>query len=130
MKKLFLLLFLLTHVLGSEINSISASNLMSQTTKKREVPVKNTTGVPIFRSPTYSPVQVSVCGNLLIINFQESFEVLVQIENLETNETILLNSYDTQIDTVVNIGIYDKGMYKISFSSDVYEGWGEFLINE
>lgn len=36
----------------------TAGDFPKQSNKKRKVPIKSTTGVPVFRSPIYSPVQV------------------------------------------------------------------------
>ena len=69
----------------------TAGDFPKQSNKKRKVPIKSTTGVPVFRSPIYSPVQVFIYGNVLMVNFQEALKnVLVKIENIETNEIILL----------------------------------------
>ena len=107
----------------------TAGDFPKQSNKKRKVPIKSTTGVPVFRSPIYSPVQVFIYGNVLMVNFQEALKnVLVQIENIETNEIILLKSYDAQIGTVVDVSIYGSGQFQISFSADTYEGYGEFYI--
>ena len=87
----------------------TAGDFLKQSNKKRKVPIKSTTGVPVFRSPIYSPVQVFIYGNVLMVNFQEPLKnVLVKIENIETNEIILLKSYDAQIGTVVDVSIYDS----------------------
>ena len=99
----------------------TAGDFPKQSNKKRKVPIKSTTGVPVFRSPIYSHV--------LMVNFQEALKnVLVKIENIETNEIILLKSYDAQIGTVVDVSIYGSGQFQISFSADTYEGYGEFYI--
>ena len=103
----------------------TAGDFPKQSNKKRKVPIKSTTGVPVFRSP----VQVFIYGNVLMVNFQEALKnVLVKIENIETNEIILLKSYDAQIGTVVDVSIYGSGQFQISFSADTYEGYGEFYI--
>lgn len=125
MKKLSLLfisLILLSGLVNAEI-------LSQQSNNRRKVPVKSTTGVPIFRSPIYSPVQVYIYGNILMIDFQESMkDVLVRIENIVTNETVLLKSYDTQMGTVVDIPLYETGKYQVSFSAEVFQGYGEFVV--
>lgn len=125
MKKLSLLfisLILLSGLVNAEI-------LSQQSNNKRKVPVKSTTGVPIFRSPIYSPVQVYIYGNILMIDFQESMkDVLVRIENIVTNETVLLKSYDVQMGTVVDIPLCETGKYQVSFSAETYQGYGEFIV--
>ena len=54
----------------------------------------------------------------------------MKIENVETHETILLKSYDAQVGTVIDIPIYETGMFQISFSTDTYQGYGEFMVYE
>lgn len=104
---------------------------MQQSKKKKEITIKSTTGVPIFRSPIYSPVQAFIDGNVLTINFQESIEdVLVQIENIETNEIVLLKFYNVQIGEMYDINVYANGKFRISFAADTYEGYGEFIVYE
>ncbi|RLT79513.1 DUF3244 domain-containing protein [Bacteroides acidifaciens] len=121
---LFILLFLLSGLVG-------AGNYLQQSNGKRKVSIKSTTGVPVFRSPIYSPIQVFIYGNVLMIDFRESMEgILVKIENVETHETILLKSYDAQVGTVIDIPIYETGMFQISFSTDTYQGYGEFMVYE
>ena len=121
---LFILLFLLSGLVG-------AGNCLQQSNGKRKVSIKSTTGVPVFRSPVYSPVQVFIYGNVRMIDFRESIkDVLVKIESMETNEIILLKSYDVQVGTVINVPIYESGIFQISFSADVYRGYGEFMIYE
>lgn len=118
---LFILLILLTGLVNAGV--------FSQQNSKRKVPVKSATGVPVFRSPVYSPVQVFIYGNVLMIDFQEPMKkVLVKIENIETNETILLKSYDVQVGTIIDVPIYESGMFQISFNTDTYQGYGEFVI--
>lgn len=118
---LFILLILLTGLVNAGI--------FSQQNSKRKVLVKSATGVPVFRSPVYSPVQVFIYGNVLMIDFQEPMKkVLVKIENIETNETILLKSYDVQVGTIIDVPIYESGMFQISFNTDTYQGYGEFVI--
>lgn len=127
MRKLSLLFIFLT-LLSSLAN---AGIFSQQSNSKRKVPVKSATGVPIFRSLVYSPVQVFIYGNALMIDFQEPMKkVLVKIENIETNETILLKSYDVQVGTIINIPIYESGIFQISFSTDTYQGYGEFMVYE
>lgn len=125
MKKLslfFAFLILLSGLVSSEIFS-------QQSSTKRKIPIKSTTGVPIFRSPIYSPVEVFIYGDVLMINFQEAIKgILVKIENIETNETVLLNSYDAEIGTIIDIPLYEAGKYQISFSSETYQGYGEFIV--
>jgi len=104
---------------------------MQQSKKKKEITIKTTTGVPIFRSPIYSPVQAFIDGNVLTINFQESIkDMLVQIENIETNKIILLKSYNAQIGEMYDINVYESGKFRISFAADTYEGYGEFIVCE
>lgn len=118
---LFILLILLTGLVNAGV--------FSQQNSKRKVPVKSATGVPVFRSPVYSPIQVFIYGNVLMIDFQEPMKkVLVKIENIETNETILLKSYDVQVGTIIDVPIYESGMFQISFNTDTYQGYGEFVI--
>lgn len=127
MRKLSLLFIFLILLSGL----VNAENSLQQSNRKRKVPVKSTTGVPVFRSPIYSPVQVFICGNVLMVDFQEPIKgVFVKIKNIDTNETILFKSYDVQVGTIINIPIYECGMFKISFSTDIYQGYGEFMINE
>lgn len=110
---------------------VGAGNYLQQSNGKRKVSIKSTTGVPVFRSPIYSPIQVFIYGNVLMIDFRESMEgILVKIENVETHETILLKSYDAQVGTVIDIPIYETGMFQISFSTDTYQGYGEFMVYE
>ena len=74
---LFILLFLLSGLVG-------AGNYLQQSNGKRKVSIKSTTGVPVFRSPIYSPIQVFIYGNVLMIDFRESMEgILVKIENVD-----------------------------------------------
>lgn len=121
---LFIFLILLSGLVNAEIFSQQSNN-------KRKVPVKSTTGVPVFRSPIYSPVQVFIYGNVLMLDFQEPIKgVFVKIKNIDTNETILFKSYDVQVGAIIDILIYECGVFQISFSTDVYQGYGEFMINE
>lgn len=131
MKKLSLLLVLLTLLCSSIFSFANTECFMQQSKKKKEITIKSTTGVPIFRSPIYSPVQAFIGGNVLTINFQESIEdVLVQIENIETNEVILLKFYNAKIGEMYDINVYESGKFRISFAADTYEGYGEFIVYE
>lgn len=126
MRKLSLL-FIFLILLSGLVNA----GVFSQQNSKRKVPVKSATGVPVFRSPAYSPIQVFIYGNVLMIDFQEPMKkVLVKIENIETNETILLKSYDVQVGTIIDVPIYESGMFQISFNTDTYQGYGEFIVYE
>ena len=81
MKKLFLLL--LVFIFTSSFTPLYEVILLGQSKVKREVPVKGTTGVPIFRSPNYSPVYICIYGNVLSIDWKKSIgTVFVQILNL------------------------------------------------
>lgn len=80
MKKLFLLL--LVFIFTSSFTPLYEVILLGQSKVKREVPVKGTTGVPIFRSPNYSPVYICIYGNVLSIDWKKSIgTVFVQILN-------------------------------------------------
>lgn len=130
MKKLSFLFIMLILAFESGFSFVNAEGLLSPSRPKRKVPVKSTTGVPIFRSPVQSPVQVFIDGKLLTVEFQESIDVLVKIENVDTHETIIYKSYDAQEGAVAEVQINEKGNYLISFYSDTYEGWGEFTVDE
>ena len=131
MKKISLLLVLLTLLCSSIFSFANTECFMQQSKKKKEITIKTTTGVPIFRSPIYSPVQAFIDGNVLTINFQESIkDMLVQIENIETNKIILLKSYNAQIGEMYDINVYESVKFRISFAADTYEGYGEFIVCE
>lgn len=130
MKKLFYLL--LVFILNSSFTPhIDELNILSQLRAKKEVPVKGTTGVPIFRSLGYSPVCVCLYGNMLSVDWKESIgNVLVQVLNLDTNEIVLSANYQTQAGGTINTIIKKLGNYQITFTSILYEGRGEFVVCE
>lgn len=129
MKKLFLglLLFIFT----SSFAPLNEVILLSQSKIKREVPVKGTTGVPIFRSPNYSPVYICIYGSILSIDWKESMGIVsVQILNLETNEIVLSDDYDVVAGETAEVFMKNVGRYQIMITSDVYGGYGEFVVYE
>ncbi len=129
MKKLFLglLLFIFT----SSFAPLNEVILLSQSKIKREVPVKGTTGVPIFRSPNYSPVYICIYGSILSIDWKESMGIVsVQILNLETNEIVLSDDYDAVAGETAEVFMKNAGRYQIMITSDLYSGYGDFFVNE
>ena len=129
MKKLFLLL--LVFIFTSSFTPLYGVILLGQSKVKREVPVKGTTGVPIFRSPNYSPVYICIYGNVLSIDWKKSIgTVFVQILNLDTNEFVLSDDYDAVTGETVEVFIKNAGRYQIMITSELYSGYGDFFVNE
>jgi len=129
MKKLFLLL--LVFIFTSSFTPLYEVILLGQSKVKREVPVKGTTGVPIFRSPNYSPVYICIYGNVLSIDWKKSIgTVFVQILNLDTNEFVLSDDYDAVTGETVEVFIKNAGRYQIMITSELYSGYGDFFVNE
>ncbi|MEQ3077313.1 DUF3244 domain-containing protein, partial [Bacteroides thetaiotaomicron] len=90
-----------------------------------------TTGVPIFRSPNYSPVYICIYGNVLSIDWKKSIgTVFVQILNLDTNEFVLSDDYDAVTGETVEVFIKNAGRYQIMITSELYSGYGDFFVNE
>ncbi len=128
MKKLLLFLMLL-FFLDAAFGTIKW-DIMQVCEKKKEIPVKGSAGVPIFRSSiNYPPLQAFVSEKVLTIHFLESLgTVLVKVRNVETKEVVLTASYEAKSDVVINVFVWDAGEYEVSFVTEGYEVWGEFSV--
>lgn len=120
---------LLTFIFSSVFYSVYGSEKQNMQ-KRKEIPIIGTTGVPVFRSINYSPVQVSINDEFLRIDFRESIgNMAIEIVKIETNEIVISKTYDTQLSSSVVILIGDIGDYQISLNSVEYEGRGEFSFD-